>query len=577
MRNLELAKIFYEIADILEMSNVQWKPQAYRKAARALEGLAEDVEEIYKSGGLKALEEIPGIGERLAEKIVEFIETGKIKAYKKLLSSIPKGLTQLMEVTGLGPKKAQALYNNLNIKNVKELEAAIKKHKVKGLFGFGEKTEKNIEEGIEILKKGTGRFLIGLELNEVEEIASRLRKLKDVNNIEVAGSFRRRKETIGDADILVTSSNPSKVMDFFVSMPEVSKVLAKGTTKSAIILKDDLQMDLRVVSPESFGSALQYFTGSKDHNIKLRQIAIKKGYKLSEYGLFTKENNTRIAGKTEEEVYNKLGLQIIAPELRENTGEIEAASSKKLPNLIDLKDIKGDLHMHTNWSDGTNTIAEIARAAKSLGYEYICITDHSKSTAIANGLTEDRLISQIKEVRAAGKKIKGIKILAGIEVDIKGDGSLDFDDGILKKLDLVTASIHSKFKMNQKKMTSRIVKALENKYVKVLNHPTGRIINKRNPYDLDFEQVLEVAKENNKFLEINCMPDRLDLNDTHIRKAVENGVKLVINTDAHNTSHLRYMQLGIWQARRGWATKDDVLNCLTLKKLQAIMGAESFL
>ncbi len=415
MKNLEIAKIFYEMADILEMQDVQWKPRAYRKAARALESLSEDVEDIYKKKGLKGLEKIPGIGERLAKKIVQYIETGKINEYERLKKTLPPGLTEMMEVMGLGPKKVKVLYKKLKIKNIKELEKAIKEHKLRNLFGFGEKTEKNILESLQLYKQRSKRMLIGFVLPLVNNIVNELKKLKEVHNIVPVGSFRRCKETVGDIDILVTSSNPNKVMDTFVKLPEIKKVLAKGTTKSMVILSNGLQADLRVVEDKSFGSALQYFTGNKDHNIELRKIAIKKGYKLSEYGLFEKRTNKMVAGKTEEEVYKKLGLRYIPPELRENRGEIEAAKRGKLPNLVEYRDIKGDLHIHSKYSDGTATIKEIADAARKIGYKYICITDHSKSRAIAHGLKEDTLLKQIKEIKKLNRKLKGFRIFTGCE------------------------------------------------------------------------------------------------------------------------------------------------------------------
>jgi len=571
MKNLEIAKIFYEMADILEMQDVQWKPRAYRKAARALESLSEDVEDIYKKKGLKGLEKIPGIGERLAKKIVQYIETGKINEYERLKKTLPSGLTEMMEVMGLGPKKVKVLYKKLKIKNIKELEKAIKEHKLRNLFGFGEKTEKNILESLQLYKQRSKRMLIGFVLPLVNNIVNELKKLKEVHNIVPVGSFRRCKETVGDIDILVTSSNPNKVMDTFVKLPEIKKVLAKGTTKSMVILSNGLQADLRVVEDKSFGSALQYFTGNKDHNIELRKIAIKKGYKLSEYGLFEKRTNKMVAGKTEEEVYKKLGLRYIPPELRENRGEIEAAKRGKLPNLVEYRDIKGDLHIHSKYSDGTATIKEIADAARKIGYKYICITDHSKSRAIAHGLKEDTLLKQIKEIKKLNRKLKGFRIFTGCEVDILPDGSLDYENKILKKLEIVQASVHIKFKMSEKEMTNRLIKALENKYVKILCHPTGRIINERPPYPVDMEELISVAKEKNKILEVNSQPDRLDLSDVHIKKAIENGVKLSIATDAHSLEDLKFMKLGVMQARRGWAEKKDIINCLPLNKLKKIL------
>ena len=567
MKNQEIAQIFYNIADILEMQNVQWKPIAYRKAARALESLSEPIEDVFKEGGIKALEEIPGIGEGLAKKIIQYIENGKIDEYERLKKTLPKGLLDLMKVQGIGPKKAQMLYKKLGIKSVKDLEKAAKKHLIQKLETFKEKTEENILKGIELFKQKKDRTLLGLALPQAREIILRLKKVEGVQGVEAAGSLRRMKETIGDIDILVTSKNPMPVMESFTKMPSVKRILAKGETKSSVILKTGLQADVRVLKPSSFGSALQYFTGNKDHNIKLRTIAIKKGLKLSEYGLFTKKGNSKVAGKTEEEVYKRLDLPYIEPELREDTGEIEAAMKGKLPKLITLKDIRGDLHIHTTYSDGVNTVKEIAEFCKKLGYEYICITDHSKSTTIARGLTEKQVEKQIEEVRKIDKKIEGIKILMGTEVDILEDGRLDFPDHILKKMDVVTASIHKKFKMSKEKMTERILKAMGNDNVDIIGHPTGRLIGEREGYDLNFEKVFQAAKNTKTALEINSQLKRLDLNGSLVKDAKNYGIKFVVSTDAHSLIQLNFMELGVAMARRGWCEKKDVVNTLSLKDL----------
>lgn len=565
MKNQEIAQIFYDIADILEMQNVQWKPIAYRKAARALESLSEPVEDIYKQGGIKALEEIPGIGEGLAKKIIQYIEAGKIGEYEKLKKALPKGLLELMKVQGIGPKKTQKLYKKLGIKSIKGLEKAAKEHKIQGLETFKEKTEENILKGIEVLKHEKGRMLLGLALPQSRDIISRLKKVKGVQQIEAAGSLRRMKETVGDIDILVTSKSPGLVMDAFTSMPSVSRILAKGETKSAVLLKTGLQVDVRVLDDSSFGSALQYFTGNKDHNIKLRGMAIKKGLKLSEYGLFLKKGNKKVAGKTEEEVYRKLGLPYIEPELREDTGEVEAAVKGRLPKLVVLEDIKGDLHLHTKASDGVNTVKEVAEACRALGYEYACISDHSKSTTIAHGLTERQIEKQIEEVRKLDKKMEGIRILIGSEVDILEDGSLDFPDRILKKLDVVIASVHKKFNLGKKLMTERIVKAMSNDHVDIIGHLTGRLIGKREGYDLDFGKVFKSAKDTKTVLEINAQPDRLDLNGSLVKEAKGYSVKFSVDTDSHRLDQLGFMELGVAMARRGWCDKSDLINTLPLK------------
>ena len=550
--NQIIAKIFYEISEILSLKNVQWKPQAYNKAARVIDDLDKDVRDIYNEKGLKGLDEIPNVGKGIAKKIEEFLKTGKIKEFEKLKKSIPKGLTELMEVEGIGPKKAKQLYEKLKIKNIKDLERAVKKHKIQELERFGEKSEKDIEESIKNFKsRPKKRLLIGRVLPIAEHIIDELKQADGVKQVIACGSLRRMYETIGDIDLLATSSNPKNIVDKFTKLKEVKRILAKGSTKGMVLLDNNLQADIRVVNENIFGSALQYFTGSKDHSIKLRGFAIKKGLKLSEYGLFDK--NKRIACKTEEDIYKKLGMQFIPAELRENRGEIEVALNNKIPKLINYNEIKGDLHVHSNWSDGGNTIKEIVEAAKQLNYDYIGISDHSQTRKIANGLDKYELEKQIKEI----KKIRGIKVLAGSEVDILGDGSLDFNDNLLKKLDYVIAAIHSGFKQN---VTKRILNAMENKNVTIIAHPTGRLIERRSECKLDFDEICRVARETNTLLEINAHQERLDLRDELIKRAVENKVKLIINTDTHTINDLKFMKLGIGQARRGWATKKDIPN-----------------
>ncbi len=565
-KNSEIAGIFYEMADLLEMQGVQWKPRAYRTAARGVDA-AEDIEKTYKEGGRKALLEIPGIGESLADKIIEYIETGKIKEYEKLTAKLPEGVHAMMHIMGVGPKKAWRLYKELNIRGVDELEKACKQGRLRSLKGFGQKTEDDILKGIATLRAGQERILLWKAWVISQDIIQRLKKLKEVRAIEPAGSLRRMQETIGDIDILVISTNPAKVMDSFTTMPDVVRVLAKGRTKSSVQLKDGINADVRVLEPRSFGAALQYFTGSKDHNIALRQIAIKKGMKLSEYGLF--RGNRQVAGKTEEEVYKKLGLNYIPPELRQNTGEIEAAAAGKLPKIIGYDSIKGDLHTHTKYSDGANTPEEMVQAAIRMGYEYVALTDHSKSEHIAHGMETKRLLKYISEISRLRKKYAGkIAVLCGSEVNIMNDGSLDYPKKILDQLDWVVGSVHSGFKWSQEAMTKRIVAAIQSGQINVLGHPTGRLIGTRAPYSVDIERVIRAAKENNVALEINAFPTRLDLKDSHTRMAVDAGAKLCIGTDSHNTSHLAVMKFGIAQARRGWAEAKDVINTMPWKKLE---------
>jgi len=563
----EIVDIFYEIADILELRQVPWKPAAYRKAARTLETLSEGVEEIYKRGGLKELMEIPGVGERLAKKIAEYIETGKMKEHQRVKRMIPPGVEEMMHVASLGPKKAMRLYQKLHIKSVSQLEHAAKAGRISRLKGFGKKSEQDILRGLSFLKLRKERTLLGTALPIAREIVGRLKKIKGVKAAEAAGSLRRMKETIGDIDILVIAKNSKPVMDFFTAMPDVATVLAKGATKSMVMLKQGIQTDVRVLDERSFGAALQYFTGNKDHNIELRKIAIKKGWKLSEYGLF-KRSGGYIAGRTEREVYRALGLPYIEPELRENTGEIEAARKHTLPKLIGYDDIKGDLHVHTNWSEGGQTIEEMARAARAVGRKYIAICDHSKSQKISHGLNEKRLLKQIAEIDKVNKRLGDFRLFKGTECDILPDGSLDLADSALKQLDIVVAAVHSRFKSPKSEMTKRICRALENPLVTILGHPRGRLINERAPYAIDFEKICETAKANGKLLEINSFPSRLDLDDVNIRAAKELGVKFSIDTDSHAKDHLRFIELGIAQARRGWLGPKDVINTLPLKKFE---------
>ncbi|PIP24643.1 MAG: DNA polymerase III [Candidatus Nealsonbacteria bacterium CG23_combo_of_CG06-09_8_20_14_all_36_125] len=588
MKNQEIAKIFYEIADYLEMEGVAFKPYAYQKAAITLETLEEDVEEIYKKGGIKALEEIPGVGESIALKIEEYLKTGRIKGYEKLKKKTPINLEEIIAVEGMGPKKAKVLYQKLGIRNLKDLEKTARAHKIASLFGFGEKTEKNILEGIAFLKRSKGRFLLGEILPKVKEVYEKFKSLKEVEKIDPAGSVRRMKETIGDVDFLVISKNPEKVMDFFVSLPGVIKIWGKGTTKASIRMKEGFDMDIRVVPDRSYGSALQYFTGSKEHNIATRKIAIDRGFKLSEYGLF--RGSKMIAGADEKEIYQKLGMEWIPPEMRENQGEIEAASERKLPKIIGYKDIKGDLHCHSKWDGGANSIEEIAEAAMKMDYQYIGIADHTKFLRIEHGLDEKKLELQKKEIEKLNSKfrirpqpisnglgrpalIQGrwrnskFRILQGCEANILSDGLIDIKDEALKKLDFVIAGIHSNFKMEKSKMTERIIRAMKNPNVDIISHPTGRILKRRDEYQIDFDKILRVAKETGTILEINSFPERLDLNAENIRRAKEAGVKMVINTDSHHKDQLRFIEFGIAQARRGWAEKGDIINTQPLEKL----------
>ncbi|MFQ5918181.1 MAG: DNA polymerase/3'-5' exonuclease PolX [Candidatus Binatia bacterium] len=560
MRNVEFAQLFREISLYLEMQGVQFKPRAYEKVAYTIEALEEPLTEIYRRGGIKALRQIPGVGEAIAEKIEEIIQTGKLKYYEELKREIPVDIRALTAIEGVGPKMVKVLYEELEVKNVSDLERVAHNGKIRGLPHFGEKMEQKILRGIEFLKQGSGRITLGAALPLILEIQGRLRELADVEGVEVAGSIRRRKETVGDADILAISRKPERVMDFFVSMPEVAHVLGKGKTKTMIKLKNNLDVDLRVVPDESFGAALNYFTGSKDHNVALRRIAQEKGLKLNEYGLF--RGSKQIAGKTEEEIYEVLGLSFIPPEIRENQGEIEAAKMGEIPNLVGYHDLRGDLQIQTTWTDGANSIEEMAEEALRLGLEYIAITDHTKGLAMTGGSDEIKLLRQMARIEEINRSLKGITVLKGAEVNINKDGTLDIKDEVLAELDVVGIAVHSHFNLPRREMTERIKRAMRNPHADILFHPTGRVIQKREPYDVDMDEIIKTAKETGTVLEVDAYPDRLDLKDEHVRKAVEAGVKLVIDSDAHSVNHVRFLEFGVAQARRGWAQKKDILNTL---------------
>jgi len=564
--NQELADILYEIADILEMKKVQWKPEAYRKAARALEN-SKSVEEIYDKKGLRGLDDIPGVGAGISKKIVQFIKTGKVKELEKLRKSVPKGVVEMMKVPGLGAKKAVKLHKKLGIRSVKDLEKAAKKHKISGLETFKEKSEENIVEGIKFMKKSREKKMLGKALPIAKEIVDELKNLKQVKKAVVGGSVRRKEETIGDIDILVVADNPKPVVKTFTSLSIVKKVLANGLTKSVIITKDNLQVDIRIIPNSSFGSALQYFTGNKSHNIHLRRIAKKKGLKLSEYGIF--KGKRQVAGKTEEEVYKKLGMKYIEPELRQDNGEIEVSIKGRLPKLLNYDDIRGDLHVHTKYSDGSNSIEEMVKAAKKAGFKYVAITDHGGD--MLNHINEKKLVKEIKEIDKIKKRVKGIVVLKGVEVDINADGSLAINDNILKKLDVVIASVHSGFKFSKEKQTSRILKAMDNPYVNVLGHPTNRRLGIRKTVNLDLNKIYDKAVEKKVALEINASYDRLDLNGEQVREAVKKGAKLMIGTDAHDDGQFSLMELGVAMARRGWAEQKDVINCWNLQNLRKFL------
>ncbi|HLC05472.1 MAG TPA: DNA polymerase/3'-5' exonuclease PolX, partial [Anaerolineales bacterium] len=543
MRNLEIAKLFNEIADLLEIKDENiFKIRAYRRAAINLESLTEEIEAVAARRGLT---EIAGIGKDLAAKIAQALETGRIEHLEELRREIPRGVVELMTIPGVGPKTAKLLFDRLQVDSVEKLEALAQKGKLLGLPGIKQKTVENIVKGIQVVKKGRERMLLGQALPLAREIVWILEKLPQVREISMAGSLRRMRETVRDFDLLITSTKPAKVMGTFTSLPQVAEVLVHGETKATIRHREGIQVDLRVVEPECFGAALQYFTGSKEHNIRVRELASRKGLKVSEYGVFNEATGKRIAGATEEEVYRAIGLPYIPPELREDAGEIEAALEGRLPNLLTLDDLRGDLHAHTNWSDGHHDLEALVEAAHRRGYEYVIVSDHSRSSTIAGGLSEEKLLDQIGKIRALNKKYRNFRILAGSECDILADGRMDFPDRVLAQLDIVLCAVHSRFKQGRAEMTARIVKALSNPYVHILAHPTGRLIGERDPYDVDLEAVFAAAKQHGKAVEINAQPSRLDLNDHHARRAKELGVMLSIDTDTHFLDQLENMTLGV--------------------------------
>lgn len=570
MKNRFVADILYQIADLLDVKGeIFFKTRAYRIAAQTIETLDEDIEAVSNENRLQS---IPGVGEALAKKIKEIVETGKLEYFERLKEEIPEGLLTLLDIPGLGPKKVSALYENLDISTIKQLRKACIEGRLRDLDGFGEITERNILRGIQLREKTSGRVLLNVAYVDGNNYLDYMKRCDKIDRISIAGSLRRMKETIGDVDILASSRYPEDVMEYFVHYDDVQRVLLKGSTKTSVLLHDNLQVDLRVVKNESYGSALQYFTGSKEHNVKVRSLAIKKGYKLNEYGLFDKETEKYVAGEVEEEIYTTLGLSYIEPELRENKGEIDLAQKGRLPRLVEYDDVIGDFHIHSTWSDGSDSIEDISRVAQNMGYSFVCIADHSQSLKIANGLSEERVNKKIDEIRKLNKKLSNFRIFCGTECDIKSDGSLDYSDRILKKFDAVHIGIHSAFKMDGKEMTKRITRGMENKYVHFLAHPTGRLIGRRDPYEVDIEQIVDTARDTGTFLEINAFPDRLDLNDIHAKFAKERGVKFVLGTDSHSIANLSFIRFGVATARRGGLEKSDILNTYRLKEIEKMLG-----
>ena len=562
--NARVSEVLYEIGELLTIKGDRFRSRAYNMAAQRVRTLTEDIRRIRERG---ELQEIPGVGKSIAAVIEDVLDTGQSIQLEELREALPRGVRDLMELEGVGPKKALKFNLELGITSIDDLEAAIKAGRLRGLRGFGEKTEENLLRSIDEFRTRQGRFLLGAVLPVIEEIIGHMSGSDAVIDVEVAGSARRRRETVGDLDILVSSDEPEKAVERFVTMPPVTRVLSQGTTKSTVVLEKNLQVDVRVIPPEDYGAALQYFTGSKDHNVELRTIAVKKGYKLSEYGLFERETDRVVASRTEKEIYKELGMDLIPPELRENRGEIEAATEGRLPNLVTQDEIRGDLHVHTKWSDGTATIEEIASRCQELEWEYFAVCDHSKSLGIARGLDEKRLRKQMAEIERLNEGLEGFTVLKGLECDIKADGSLDLPDSVLKDLDFVVASVHSGFKASADEMTERIISAIHNAHVSSIGHPTGRIIQRRQPYELNIGRVIDVAAEQDVMMEINAFPDRLDLDDVNSRAAMMRGVTMSIGSDAHTLGQIDFVPLGVSVARRGWLEAKDVANTLPLKDL----------
>jgi DNA polymerase (family 10) len=570
IKNSDVAKAMRDLGFLTEMMeedpNVQFRARAYYRAADTIASLQENVIDIYGRQGVNGLLEIPAVGKAIASKIEEYLKGGKIQHLEELKAKVPIDIDELYGIEGIGPKTIKMFYDKLQIKNLADLEKAATEGKLKTLPGFTEKKEQDIFKRIEFFKRGKGRLIIGEVYPLVKQIEKRLQHIAGVKNAVAAGSIRRMKETIGDIDYLVAANDPKRVIDFFVKMPEVQEILGMGQAKAFVKLASGIDADLLVVPEESWGAALQYFTGSKEHSVQLRKIAISKGFRLNEWGIF--KGDKRIAGATEEEVYKTLGLQWIPPEMRENAGEIELGRQDKVPKLVEYGSLKGDLQVHSENSDGTATIEEMARGAKAFGLDYIAITDHTKSLKLAGGLEEQELLEQADKISQLNDRLREeFRILSSAEVNIMKDGSLDIPNIVLDKLDIVGAAIHSHFNLPIETQTERLIKAAKNPSVDILFHPTGRLINRRAGYLVDIEKLIDVAKDTNTVLEIDAHYDRLDLKDEYVRMAVRNGVKLVIDSDAHHPIHYSFLTFGIAQARRGWAIQSDILNTLPADKL----------
>ena len=572
MKNTDIAKVFQDIADLLELEGENvFKIRAYQRAAHAIEHLPREIEQLLKEGG--SLRDIPGVGEAIAKKTTELVTTGHLGYYEELKAEFPPGISTLLDIRGIGPKTALRLVTELGISSVEDLETAILNGRVAALPRMGDKLAQNILHHIQALRRKEQRIPLGLAVLTVDEILPVLSRETGVRNLTPAGSLRRFRETVGDIDIMGTADDTEKVLQMFVRLPQVSQVLAVGSTKTSVIVTRGFQVDLRLMEHAQFGSLLQHFTGSKQHNIILREQAHRRGLKLSEYGITVLATEVTETFATEEAFYRRLGLQFIPPELREGGQEIEMAEQGKLPCLVELSDIKGDLHVHTEWSDGHGSIEEMALAARQRGYRYLAITDHSAGRGIAHGLTAERLRQQLAEIKRLNQSLEGIHILSGSEVDIRADGSLDFDDELLSQLDVVVASVHSAMGQDEARMTQRVIRAMNNPHVDILGHPTCRLLGERPPVAIDMEAVFQAARQSNTALEINAMPSRLDLKDVHIQRAKELGGKLVISTDAHSSEQLDHIRFGVGMARRGWCEPHHILNTRPLAELQRSLSS----
>ncbi|NLX47971.1 MAG: DNA polymerase/3'-5' exonuclease PolX [Euryarchaeota archaeon] len=563
--NARVASVLEEVADLLELKEDSFfQVRAYRRAAREISALTGDIRDLYVRGHL---DQVPGVGKAIRDKVIEVLRTGELQYLKDLQNEFPAGLLQVMQVPDIGPKTAGRLYKELRVTNLQDLRAAAEQHRIRMLKGFGERTEYNILKGIRYLESRQGRMLLGYAYPRGKALEEHMRE-RGFDLVSLGGSLRRMKETIGDIDILVGSSEAERAMDTFVSYPLTAEVLLRGETKTSIRSQDGVQVDMRVVAPSSFGAALQYFTGSKEHNVKVRTLANELGYKVNEYGVFRSSDGEKVAGETEEDVYDALGMQWVPPEMREDRGEVELARKGQVPRAVTLSDICGDLHTHSEASDGVDTVEAMAAAAEALGYEYLAITDHSRSLTVGNGLSAERLLESMEHVRRVNEDRPGIHLLIGTEVEIDERGGLDYPPKLLEDLDIVVAAVHSRFKMAPEDMTERLVTAVSNENVNVLAHPTGRIIGEREGYSFDMERVMQAAKDNGVAMEVNAFPERLDLSDLHCAMARERGVAISINSDAHNVRQLDHMRYGVATAKRGWVPPEMVLNALPWEALR---------